>query len=98
MQNFCCCMNLLHMHLGRILTLFITYVQHQDEGRSKVRESLAPSTGKAALQRILPLPCKRQYTVVILLPQKSQFRILGRLVHSGWTNHLPEAKVGVYIY
>eukprot|EP00249_Psilotum_nudum_P022861 c28663_g1_i1 orf=451-3468(-) len=41
----------------------------QDEWRNTVRSSLAASTMQTALQRILPLPCKAQYTAVILVPQ-----------------------------
>ncbi|XP_058068278.1 zinc protease PQQL-like isoform X2 [Magnolia sinica] len=50
--------------------------QVQDEGRSNVRESLRPSTAQLALRRILPSPCKKQYTVVILMPQLSRLRLL----------------------
>lgn len=48
----------------------------QDEGRSRVRESLTPSTALSALQRVLPYPCKNQYTIVILMPQASRFKLL----------------------
>ncbi|KAK8566816.1 hypothetical protein V6N13_002501 [Hibiscus sabdariffa] len=41
----------------------------QDEGRSRVRGSLTPSTAQSALQRILPYPCKKHYTVVTLMPR-----------------------------
>ncbi|CAA6666109.1 unnamed protein product [Spirodela intermedia] len=41
--------------------------QVQDEGRTKVRESLTPATAQSALRRILPFPCKNQYTVVVLV-------------------------------
>eukprot|EP01018_Ginkgo_biloba_P031588 Gb_11763 [translate_table: standard] len=44
-------------------------IEAQDEWRNTVRVSLAPSTMQAALQRILPSPCKEQYTVVVLVPQ-----------------------------
>ncbi|KAK9266627.1 hypothetical protein L1049_003579 [Liquidambar formosana] len=47
----------------------------QDEGRSKVRNALTPVTAQSALQRILPFPCKKQYTVVILMPQ-IRFKLL----------------------
>ncbi|PKI49083.1 zinc protease PQQL-like isoform X1 [Punica granatum] len=67
--------------------------QYQDEGRTKVRESLTPSTGQAALQRILPFPCKKQYTVVVLLPQKSRFRILEPLFRFARTKYSHEAKI-----
>ncbi|KAK5829923.1 zinc protease PQQL-like [Gossypium arboreum] len=51
----------------------------QDEGRSRVRETLTPSTAQSALRRILPYPCKKQYTVVILMPQASRFKLLRSL-------------------
>ncbi|XP_078431997.1 insulinase (Peptidase family M16) protein [Wolffia australiana] len=50
--------------------------QVQEEGRSKVRESLTPATAQAALQRILPFPCKNQYSVVVLLPQPSWLKAI----------------------
>ncbi|KAL9153344.1 hypothetical protein ABFS82_10G042100 [Erythranthe guttata] len=40
-----------------------------DEARNNVRNTLTPSTAQATLQRMLPFPCKEQYTVVILMPQ-----------------------------
>ncbi|KAJ0986492.1 hypothetical protein J5N97_004848 [Dioscorea zingiberensis] len=48
----------------------------QDEGRAKVRNSLTPSTMQSALQRVLPFPCIKQYTVVILMPQVSRLKLL----------------------
>ncbi|XP_022154671.1 zinc protease PQQL-like isoform X1 [Momordica charantia] len=48
----------------------------QDEGRLKVRNSLTPLTAQLALQRILPFPCTKQYTAVILLPRSFRFRKL----------------------
>ncbi|CAN8253030.1 unnamed protein product [Cochlearia groenlandica] len=47
-----------------------------EEGRVRMRESLTPQTAQAALQRILPHPCKKQYTAVILMPQRSRFGFL----------------------
>ncbi|XP_038711983.1 zinc protease PQQL-like isoform X2 [Tripterygium wilfordii] len=61
-----------------------------DEGRLRVRKSLAPLTAKSALQRILPYPCKKQYTAVILMPQRSR---LGALVKSIPTIYRNNAKV-----
>lgn len=43
----------------------------QEEGRIKVREALTPRTMQSALQRVLPYPCRNQYTVVILMPKSS---------------------------
>ncbi|OEL21818.1 Zinc protease PQQL-like [Dichanthelium oligosanthes] len=43
----------------------------QEEGRMKVREALTPQTMQSALQRVIPFPCRNQYTVVILMPKPS---------------------------
>ncbi|KAE8700322.1 60S ribosomal protein L31-like [Hibiscus syriacus] len=51
----------------------------QDEGRSRFRGSVTPPTAQSALQGILPYPCKNQYTIVILMPQASQFKFLRSL-------------------
>ncbi|KAI5664619.1 hypothetical protein M9H77_23942 [Catharanthus roseus] len=64
----------------------------QDEGRSKVREKLKPLTAQLALRRILPFPCKKQYTVVILMPQASRFKRLKALLHSGRNCYGSDAK------
>ncbi|XP_021276228.1 zinc protease PQQL-like isoform X2 [Herrania umbratica] len=63
----------------------------QEEGRSRVRESLTPSTAQSALQRIMPYPCKNQYTVVILMPQASRFKLLRSLFQH--TAHGSDAKI-----
>ncbi|KAJ6803070.1 zinc protease PQQL-like isoform X1 [Iris pallida] len=65
----------------------------QDEGRSKVRDSLSPSTMQLALQRILPHPCKKQYTVVILMPQQSHFESLKSLVLQKTSGFSRDAKI-----
>ncbi|KVI12277.1 Metalloenzyme, LuxS/M16 peptidase-like protein [Cynara cardunculus var. scolymus] len=52
----------------------------QDDSRSDVRKTLTPVTAQLALQRIIPFPCKRQYTVVILMPQASRLRMLKSIV------------------
>ncbi|KAJ9547899.1 hypothetical protein OSB04_020442 [Centaurea solstitialis] len=59
------------INLGSILGMLV-----QDDSRSDVRKVLTPVTAQLALQRIIPFPCKRQYTVVILMPQASRFRLL----------------------
>ncbi|GLT32236.1 hypothetical protein SLA2020_069160 [Shorea laevis] len=41
---------------------------HEEE-RSRIRESLTQLATQSAMQRIVPYPCKNQYTVVILVPQ-----------------------------
>ncbi|KAK1264477.1 hypothetical protein QJS04_geneDACA018123 [Acorus gramineus] len=53
-----------------------TSFKAQDEGRIKVRDSLTPLTVQLALQRILPFPCRKQYTVVILMPYLSRLKLL----------------------
>lgn len=58
-----------------------------DEGRSKVRSTLTPLTAQLALQRILPYPCTRQYTVVILMPQTSRFKLLKSFLRSSQTGY-----------
>ncbi|KAL3829959.1 hypothetical protein ACJIZ3_018761 [Penstemon smallii] len=54
----------------------------QDEGRTSVRNMLTPLTVQSALQRIIPFPCKKQYTVVILMPQSSRFKLLRSFISS----------------
>ncbi|KAL0374453.1 UNVERIFIED_CONTAM: Zinc protease PQQL-like [Sesamum radiatum] len=56
--------------------------QIQDEGRTRVRSTLTPLTAQSALQRIIPFPCKKQYTVVILMPQSSRLKMLKSFIHS----------------
>ncbi|GKV28045.1 hypothetical protein SLEP1_g37144 [Rubroshorea leprosula] len=43
--------------------------QVHEEGRSRIRESLTQLTTQSAMQRIMPYPCKNQYTAVILMAQ-----------------------------
>ncbi|GAY50432.1 zinc protease PQQL-like [Citrus sinensis] len=64
----------------------------QDEARSKVRKSLQPLTLQLALQRIMPYPCNKQFTVVILMPQVSRFKFLRSLFRHNQTYHLGDAK------
>ncbi|XVE71503.1 hypothetical protein DITRI_Ditri10aG0156100 [Diplodiscus trichospermus] len=47
---------------GSTLVMLALPFKIQEEGCSSVRESLTPSTAQSALQRILPYPCKNQYT------------------------------------
>lgn len=58
------------------------YLQIQDEGRTRVRNTLTPSTAQTAVQRIIPFPCKKQYTVVILMPQSSRLNKLNSFISS----------------
>ncbi|XP_078169088.1 insulinase (Peptidase family M16) protein isoform X3 [Carex rostrata] len=46
----------------------------QDEARNKVRRELTPESVNLALQKLLPSPCKKQYTVVILMPKSSSLK------------------------
>lgn len=70
-----------------------TSFEVQDEGRSKVRELLTPSTAQLALKRILPFPCKKQYTVVILMPQTSRVKLLTSLFKSTDNSYSRKAKI-----
>ncbi|XP_021751377.1 zinc protease PQQL-like [Chenopodium quinoa] len=67
--------------------------QIQEEARLKVRTSLTPSTSKSALQRILPFPCRKKYTVVILMPQTTRFQLL----KSCFWESFPNSKYAVAI-
>ncbi|XP_008797884.1 zinc protease PQQL-like isoform X1 [Phoenix dactylifera] len=65
----------------------------QDEGRTKVRKALTPSTIQLALQRILPFPCKMQYTAVILMPQLSRLKLLKSLLQFRSNGFSRDAKI-----
>ncbi|KAK9102226.1 hypothetical protein Sjap_019480 [Stephania japonica] len=65
----------------------------QDEGRSKVRESLIPSAAQSALQRILPYLCRKQYTVVILMPRESRLNTLKTWFQNSAKGYGREAKI-----
>ncbi|XP_010536848.1 PREDICTED: zinc protease PQQL-like isoform X2 [Tarenaya hassleriana] len=65
----------------------------QEEGRLRLRESLSPQTAQGALQRILPYPCKNQYTAVILMPRNSRFGYLNSLLISPESRFVRDAKV-----
>lgn len=64
-----------------------------DNARSKVRSTLAPLTAQLALQRILPYPCTKQYTVVILKPQTSRFKLLKSFIRPTQTSYKTDAKM-----
>ncbi|KAL2501004.1 Insulinase (Peptidase family M16) protein [Forsythia ovata] len=68
-----------------------------DEGRSKVRNSLTPVAAQLALKRILPFPCKQQYTVVILMPQASCFKSIKSFIRSVPIQYSRDAKILVAI-
>ncbi|CAA3030973.1 zinc protease PQQL-like isoform X2, partial [Olea europaea subsp. europaea] len=74
------------------IILVRTNLQVVDEGRSKVRNSLSPVAAQLALQKILPFPCKEQYTVVILMPQDSHLKSLKSFVHSMLIQYSRDAK------
>ncbi|KAI3868227.1 hypothetical protein MKW92_045537 [Papaver armeniacum] len=65
----------------------------QDDGRDEVRGSLKPLTAQLSLQRILPFPCRKQYSVVILMPQTSRLRRLKSLCRSTVNKCSTNAKV-----
>lgn len=65
----------------------------QDEGRTKVRKALTLSTVQLALQRILPFPCRKQYTVVILMPQLSRLKLLKSLLQLRSNGFSRDAKI-----
>ncbi|PKA56306.1 Ubiquinol-cytochrome-c reductase complex core protein I, mitochondrial [Apostasia shenzhenica] len=65
----------------------------QDEGRTKVRKCLTPTTMRSALQRLLPFPCKKQYTVVILMPQVSRLKLLKSSLFSNSSSFSRDAKI-----
>ncbi|OIT04261.1 PREDICTED: zinc protease PQQL-like [Nicotiana attenuata] len=65
----------------------------QDAARSKVRSILTPLTAQLALQRILPFPCKKQYTVVILMPRASRIKQLKSLMQSVSKSYSRDAKI-----
>ncbi|KAF8400960.1 hypothetical protein HHK36_014263 [Tetracentron sinense] len=69
----------------------------QDEGRSKVREALRPSTAQLALQRILPFPCRQQYSVVVLMPHTSRLELLKSVFQSTRNKYGRDAKILVGI-
>ncbi|RDX96961.1 Zinc protease PQQL-like protein, partial [Mucuna pruriens] len=92
-ENYYWLDRILHSYQSRVYSGDVgTSFEIQDEGRSKVRSSLTPSTAQLALKRILPFPCKNQYTVVILMPKSSPFKLLKSVFQSTRTNYGREAK------
>lgn len=65
----------------------------QEAARSKVRSILTPLTAQLALQKLLPFPCKKQYTVVILMPQASRIKRLKSLMQSVPKSYSRDAKI-----
>jgi hypothetical protein len=68
-------------------------LQVQNEGRLKVREALKPETMHMALQRVISFPCKKQYTVVILMPKPSRWNSLISVVSWSSGGFTRDAKV-----
>ncbi|CAL5215055.1 unnamed protein product [Lathyrus oleraceus] len=93
-ENYYWLDRILHSYQSRVYSGDVgTSFELQDEGRSKVRSSLTPSAAQLALQRILPYPCKKQYTAVILMPKSSPFKLLKAVFQSTRTNFGREAKI-----
>lgn len=93
-ENYYWLDRILHSYQSRVYSGDVgTSFEIQGEGRSKVRSSLTPSTAQLALQRILPYPCKKQYTAVILMPKSSPFKFLKSVFQSTRTNGGREAKI-----
>ncbi|KAG5595884.1 hypothetical protein H5410_037116 [Solanum commersonii] len=68
------------------------WIQIQEVACSKVRSILTPLTVQLALQRILPFPCIKQYTVVILMSQASRIKRLKSLMQSVPKSYSRDAK------
>lgn len=59
---------------------------------------MTPSTVQLALQRILPFPCRKQYTAVILMPQPSRLKLLKSLLQLRSNGFSRDAKVGYLLF
>ncbi|KAE9464478.1 hypothetical protein C3L33_03583, partial [Rhododendron williamsianum] len=70
------------IYTGDVGTSFEVSHKGSRRGSFQVRNSLTPLTAQLALQRILPFPCKKQYTVVILMPWASRFKRLRSFIRS----------------
>ncbi|XP_061994559.1 zinc protease PQQL-like isoform X2 [Rosa rugosa] len=82
-ENYYWLERILHSYQSRIYSGDVgTCFETQEEGRLKVRQSLTPKTAQLSLQSILPYPCKKQYTVVILMPRTSRFKLLDSIFRS----------------
>ncbi|XP_068334934.1 zinc protease PQQL-like [Pyrus communis] len=93
-ENYYWLDRILHSYQSRAYSGDVgTCFEIQDEGRSKVRQSLTPTTAQSALQRILPFPCKKQYTVVILMPRTSPFKSLKSFFQSTESSYQRHTKI-----
>lgn len=82
-ENYFCLDKILRSYQSRIYSGDVgASFKIQEEGRFRVRSTLTPLTAQSALQRIIPFPCKKQYTVVILMPQSSHFTMLKSFISS----------------
>ncbi|KAI5320256.1 hypothetical protein L3X38_039964 [Prunus dulcis] len=93
-ENYYWLDRILHSYQSRVYSGDVgTCFEIQEEGRSKVRQSLTPVTAQLALQKILPFPCKKQCTVVILMPRTSHFKSLRSFFQSTETSYGRHAKI-----
>ncbi|WCJ42624.1 Insulinase (Peptidase family M16) protein [Euphorbia peplus] len=93
-ENFYWLERILRSYQSRIYSGDLgTAFEIQDEGRSNVRQCLTISTVQSTLQRILPNPCKKQYTAVILMPRTSRFQLLMSFFRSTCPSYITDTKV-----
>ncbi|KAL5728894.1 hypothetical protein ACHQM5_001921 [Ranunculus cassubicifolius] len=65
----------------------------QEKARKDVRESLTASVAQCALQRVLPCPCTKQYTVVVLMPQTSRMKMVKSYCDATFERYSKQVKV-----
>ncbi|KAL5699599.1 hypothetical protein ACHQM5_030479 [Ranunculus cassubicifolius] len=76
-------------YFGDISTSF----EIEDKIRNKVRESLTPAVALSALRRILPLPCKKQYTAIVLVPLVTRLEMIKSFVETTIDRYSKEVKI-----
>jgi hypothetical protein len=81
-----------------VFALFVPFVQFQEEGRQKVREALTLLTMQSALQRVLPFTCRKQYTVVTLMPKSSCWASMKSLLSWSPSGVSRDAKVRIICF
>jgi hypothetical protein len=64
----------------------------------KVRETLTPQTMQSALRRVLPFPCRNQYTVVILMPKSSCWALVKSMLSWSSNGVSRDAKVRIDLF
>jgi len=84
-------------HIWNVAPLFF-FVQFQEEGRIKVRDALTPQTMQSALQRVIPFPCRNQYTVVILMPKSSCWASVKSMLSWSSNGVSRDAKVWIKVF